>query len=135
MPDLSRRRFLKATSQFFLAASSLLGLRAIWQFFGFQADTPQTQFDLGPASAYPPGSRTILTAIPAVLIHTEAGFRAISLTCTHLGCTLQAEETGFICACHGSRFGVDGEVLHGPAKLPLPELRVEVNATGNLILR
>lgn len=42
---------------------------------------------------------------------------AVSLRCTHLGCLLHfnAAETSWDCPCHGSRFGIDGEVLAGPA--------------------
>ncbi len=41
--------------------------------------------------------------------------------CTHLKCPLKynAAEKSFDCPCHGSRFGVDGQVLTGPAKKPL----------------
>jgi Rieske Fe-S protein len=41
----------------------------------------------------------------------------VSLTCTHLGCTVRwnAAETSWDCPCHGSRFGHDGTVLQGPA--------------------
>lgn len=41
----------------------------------------------------------------------------VSLTCTHLGCTVRwnAAETSWDCPCHGSRFGHDGSVLQGPA--------------------
>ena len=55
----------------------------------------------------------------------DGALHAVSAVCTHMGCLVQfngAERT-WDCPCHGSRFGVDGEVVHGPAKRPL-EARV-----------
>lgn len=48
---------------------------------------------------------------------------AVSLRCTHLGCLLRFNqaERSWDCSCHGSRFGVDGSVLEGPATKPLPK--------------
>jgi glycine/D-amino acid oxidase-like deaminating enzyme/nitrite reductase/ring-hydroxylating ferredoxin subunit len=52
---------------------------------------------------------------------------AVSNTCTHLGCRLNWNnaETSWDCACHGSRFDVDGSILDGPAVTPLPQVHVE----------
>lgn len=52
----------------------------------------------------------------------EAGVaHALSATCTHMGCLVQwnSAETSWDCPCHGSRFGIDGRILHGPAQKPL----------------
>ncbi|WP_414564003.1 MULTISPECIES: ubiquinol-cytochrome c reductase iron-sulfur subunit [unclassified Anabaena] len=46
---------------------------------------------------------------------------AVDPTCTHAGCTVtwQTEAKNFNCRCHGSEFGVDGNVQKGPATEPL----------------
>ena len=46
---------------------------------------------------------------------TEKEVAAISLVCTHLGCTVNRVETGFLCPCHGSQYDSDGLVVGGPA--------------------
>ncbi|MBU7587153.1 MAG: FAD-dependent oxidoreductase [Nostoc sp. TH1S01] len=50
---------------------------------------------------------------------------AISLTCTHQGCTVQKVEDGkFQCPCHGAVFAADGKVIKGPAKRDLAKFQV-----------
>jgi glycine/D-amino acid oxidase-like deaminating enzyme/nitrite reductase/ring-hydroxylating ferredoxin subunit len=51
----------------------------------------------------------------------EGRIHAFSAICTHMGCVLGWNRTDrtWDCPCHGSRFGIDGEVIHGPAVTPL----------------
>ena len=46
----------------------------------------------------------------------------ISSVCTHLGCTVQnkLDKGRLLCPCHITYFDLDGKVLEGPAKAPLP---------------
>ena len=47
-----------------------------------------------------------------------------AINCSHLGCPIAVNTTDstFDCPCHGSRFHLDGTVLHGPAAYPLSNL-------------
>ena len=132
---ITRRDFLKIANRALLTASGLLGFGALLRFFGYQSEAPApTEFDLGLGENYPLGSSTLLEEIPAILHHTEAGFTALSLTCTHLGCTLEQDDKNLSCPCHGSRFDTEGAVLQGPAKEHLSEYRIETREDGHLIL-
>ena len=85
-PSTSRRDFLKLTLDSMLAFGGLLGLGGLIRFLSYKTDPPQpTEFDLGLADNYKPDSKTTLPEVPAVLIHNNAGFTALSLVCTHLG--------------------------------------------------
>ena len=56
---------------------------------------------------------------------SETEIAAISLVCTHLGCTVNVVETGFLCPCHGSQYDTDGIVVGGPAPKTLPWLEIK----------
>ena len=59
-----------------------------------------------------------------------------AINCSHLGCPIgvnQTEKT-FDCPCHGSRFHLDGTVLHGPAAYPLAHLTWKQGADPNTIV-
>lgn len=53
---------------------------------------------------------------------------ARSAICTHKGCKVEYEgdDKEFVCHCHGSRFGLNGEVLRGPAKRPLKSYKADI---------
>jgi Rieske Fe-S protein len=47
-----------------------------------------------------------------------------AVNCSHLGCSVafKTDAQSFDCPCHGSKFGLDGNVTHGPAVYPLSHL-------------
>ncbi|WP_062988657.1 Rieske (2Fe-2S) protein [Nocardia anaemiae] len=63
-----------------------------------------------------------------VVTQPKAGsFVGLSSTCTHAGCKVATVSGGTInCACHGSKFGLDGSVVNGPATQPLAPKSVHV---------
>lgn len=66
---------------------------------------------------------------PVMLTYTEnAGVKAFSAICTHLGCVVQWNEGGFIQSpCHDGRFNPQtGAVISGPPPSPLPAYDVVV---------
>jgi Rieske Fe-S protein len=58
--------------------------------------------------------------------------RALSLSCSHLGCTIEERNFGFECPCHSSRYDLEGVVLKGPSTADLRRLRVSETEDGNL---
>lgn len=96
-----------------------------------------------------PGQRVLLTVrrdeLPAegalvfrdariALVRTQGHLTALSLVCTHLGCTVNVHAEGLSCPCHGSRFDRDGMVLEGPAVRPLGRYRLEEQGEKIMVL-
>lgn len=135
MPNPSRRDFLKLATTGVLSAAGLIGLAGLIRFLDYQVDPPTKKVvDVGSAVQFPPGSRTVLKDIPALLISSQSGFSALSLVCTHLGCTVELQDGGFRCPCHGSKYNAQGSVERGPARQSLRQLNVEVNAEGHVLI-
>jgi Rieske Fe-S protein len=64
----------------------------------------------------------------AGFVTRDAGqLRVFAITCPHLGCSYAFDQgkQHFVCPCHGSEFGLDGHVIHGPATSPLSHLTWE----------
>ncbi|WP_114951828.1 FAD-dependent oxidoreductase [Sphingosinicella terrae] len=106
-PIAGAKDFLKANAE---VAADLVG--------GYLSRKPHGFDDLRPGEG----------AVLKVDGHNVAGYRdeggalhAVSAVCTHMGCIVGWNETDrtWDCPCHGSRFGLDGAVIHGPAVKPL----------------
>jgi len=66
------------------------------------------------------------------------GIVAYSKICTHVGCPVglyEQQTHHLLCPCHQSQFDVadHAKVIFGPAKRPLPQLPIAVDAEGYLI--
>src|SRR5690348_7272365 len=64
------------------------------------------------------------------LVKSASGdVRALSTTCTHLGCRVSYDALHRVikCPCHGGTFTPDGRVVSGPPPRPLPELAARVD--------
>ena len=57
----------------------------------------------------------------------HGALHSLSAVCTHLGCIVHwnSLEGTWDCPCHGSRFGIDGAVLNGPAVVGLEKKELE----------
>ena len=135
--DMSRGDFLWAgwgMLAAFFAASAAAGARFMFPNVIYE---PSQKFNAGPASSYDLGVSTKwLNEQRVWIIRTPSGFYAMWARCTHLGCTPNwwGDQNRFKCPCHGSNYTLGGDVIAGPAPMPLWRAKVELAATGDLIV-
>jgi Rieske Fe-S protein len=67
---------------------------------------------------------------------TDGKQHVFAINCSHLGCPIALNSTDktFDCPCHGSRFHLNGTVLHGPATAPLSDLSWKQGSDPNTIV-
>ncbi|HET7620118.1 MAG TPA: ubiquinol-cytochrome c reductase iron-sulfur subunit [Vicinamibacterales bacterium] len=65
----------------------------------------------------------------------EQDVRALSATCSHLGCQVawNADAKTFRCPCHGGVYAADGRVVSGPPPRPLSALPVDIRGGEVLV--
>jgi len=121
----SRRKFI--TTLILMVASGGLLVRYL------TPRTPVKRRVLATASAsdVPPDGALVFSNERLALLRGDSGFYALSLICTHLGCTVAVTESSLTCPCHGSRFDRRGRVELGPAVTPLR--RFELDDRNGLI--
>jgi len=83
---------------------------------------------------YPDG-----TFYPFLINRDEFGnFYVLDCECRHQSCVVpsyESGEPGMRCPCHGSLYGIDGEVWEGPATEPLHRYPFEYDGTDRLTIR
>jgi Rieske Fe-S protein len=70
------------------------------------------------------------------LVRDGDAVKALSATCTHLGCQVRwdRERKRFLCPCHGGEYDAQGRVVAGPPPRPLDPIDVRVDAADDSIL-
>jgi len=122
-----RRTFLR---KLWKGLGAIAALEAVTVFFGFlfsgkeeEVDPTAKQiFEAGNLNSFQPNTVTAFRGGRFYLARLEdGGFMALSLRCTHLGCSIIWEDAKkkFICPCHSSAFGINGEVQNPPAPAAL----------------
>jgi cytochrome b6-f complex iron-sulfur subunit len=132
-PEIDRRTFLGTLGWMGVAVSG--GIAAFGNLVYLKPALdygPPTRIRVGKPSEYKEGIKEVLEDQRIVVVREQQGFAAISVKCTHLGCTVRATEGGFECPCHGSQFDSDGFVTGGPAPAPLDWYQISVAPNGEL---
>lgn len=69
-----------------------------------------------------------------LILNSDGSYRALSATCTHLGCTVQyrSDLRQIWCACHNGIYDLNGRNVSGPPPRPLDVF--EVHSRGDEIV-
>jgi len=119
----SRREFLNKLWKG-LGVFAVIEFTAV--FFGFlfsgksedENQKPKQLFDAGDINTFQKSSVTVFRGGRFYLVRLDdGGFLALSLRCTHLGCSItwEQDKNRFICPCHASAFEINGNVQNPPA--------------------
>ncbi len=134
-PKVSRRSFLSLSAICsFLAALAVAAAGALRLPNPTVLPGPVRRYRIGPPEQFSVGSQTSISSGNFVVFRDSRGLYAISMTCTHLGCTVALSAGGFACPCHGSKFDASGRVVGGPAPRGLPWLEMSRAADGQLVV-
>lgn len=135
-PKISRRAFLALVGTGALVgAGHMLGAAVLGFLYPNAMKIPPSVFGIGRPEEVLANEGKIFLPSQKVFIEVYAGkVRAQTAVCTHLGCTVNAVETGYSCPCHGSTYDQQGFNTGGPAPSPLVYMQVFKGASGDLLV-
>jgi cytochrome b6-f complex iron-sulfur subunit len=136
---LGRRDLLSMTTLGGIGAAIIgglvLGLRTLWPRTG---KASALRLPAGRPEDYAVGQVYVglLREHWTFVVRSAEGFYALSARCTHLGCKLRhvPAASQLHCACHGSLFSLEGEVLRGPASRHLERVNITLGSEGILLV-
>jgi cytochrome b6-f complex iron-sulfur subunit len=123
----TRRRFIQAVA--LIVPSAVL----LWRFLTPRVSHKRPLLRVARADV-PNGGALVFRKSRVAIIRQDNDIYALSLACTHLGCSVNVTPTELVCPCHGSTFDRRGEVVKGPADRPLERLAVEKRGNRVVVL-
>lgn len=95
-------------------------------------------FKVGPPDNFPKNTvdETFKDSKGVWIVNDGQRIFAMSIVCTHLGCTpnWMPNERKFKCPCHGSGFTMQGINFEGPAPVPLRRFEVSLSDDGQIVV-
>lgn len=135
-PSISRRTFLALLgvgAGFGMA--QMMGAAVGGFLYPNAMKTPPSVFSVGrPVDVLATEGKIFLPKQKAFIEVTSGKVRCQTAVCTHLGCTVNAVETGYACPCHGSTYDLFGRNTGGPAPSPLVYYKIHMGASGELLV-
>ncbi|MCB9250618.1 MAG: Rieske (2Fe-2S) protein [Ignavibacteriales bacterium] len=130
-PKQSRRDFMKTAWKGLgiIAGIEFTGLTLHYLVDRKDSDENEKLFEAGLVTQFPNKSVTPFRNGHFYLVRLEdGGFIAMSIKCSHLGCSIMWDEkkNEFICPCHSSKFSLTGEVINPPAPRPLDIYEIKI---------
>jgi len=137
--DVSRRRFLALLVHGGWAAALGVLVYQIGRFLGAEGlqTGPAPLVIAGKLADFPLETTIYVPEARAWVQREAATLTALDAVCPHLGCLVQQKEggSGFRCPCHGSEFGIEGELERGPAERPLRQLDIQTQPDDTVTIR
>ena len=133
MSKITRRDFLDLVKKG-LAATGLTAVLAPFLAYFYPPsleEQPSDPVSVGTVDDIPVGESLVVPfgRYPALVIHTDQGFRAYSAVCTHFACICKwdAADQVIHCPCHEGYFEpYEGGVISGPPPLPLEKIPLSI---------
>jgi cytochrome b6-f complex iron-sulfur subunit len=136
-PLISRRSFLAlmGTGVCLVGLGSLVNASVLGFLYPNAMKIAPSIFSIGrPEDVLTRDGKVFLTK-QKVFVETQSGrVRVQTAVCTHLGCTVNAVETGYQCPCHGSTYDRHGRNTGGPAPLPLVYFKTYKGPSGDIMV-
>lgn len=136
-PKITRKSFLAlmGVGACLAGAGGIFGATMLGFLYPNAMKVPPSVFSIGRPEEVLAQDGKVFNSKYKVFIESQGGkVRVQTAVCTHLGCTVNAVETGYACPCHGSTYDRYGRNTGGPAPSPLVFFLVYQGASGDILV-